>query len=244
MVVKNPIGLIGDTLGTFPVLQQLNKDHENFSVIVNEEVKWLYDLVPEIAICTCPKWDKELNVNQAFKMANMHNLYMSQAFYPFMGYPIPSEPVKAELRALDVRTKETVDYDYVFAPFGRSAPQEQKWDTLKWVELAENLYPAKILIIGSSKHDKGEFEMAFLTDNVTIKYDLDIHTLCNALQNAKHGCISIVTGISHLCYHLGVKNYLLANQGMTWGIQPEAVVIDDHIPTLEVKTVYDVIHRS
>lgn len=239
MVVKNDIGLIGDVLGTFPVLQQLNKDHEDFSVIVNEDAKWLYDLVPEIAICTCPKWDKELNLSGAFTMSHQHNLYMSQAHYPFMGYAIPEHPVEAELTVKRIYVNE---FDYVIAPYGRSAPSEQKWAMDNWFELAKSMPDKTFALLGNSKHDY--IDIAYLPSNVYYRFDLDVHELCNILLASTQGCISIVTGISHLCYHLGVKNYLLANQNMTWGKNPEAVLIEDHIPTLSVKTVYDVVHRS
>lgn len=238
MIVKNPIGLIGDVLGTFPVLQQLNKDHENFSVIVHEDAKWLYDLVPEINICTCPKWDKELNLSGAFTMSHQHNIYMTQAHYPFMGYPIPEAPVKAELTVKEV---ECFEFDYVIAPFGRSAPDEQKWSNDKWIELMRSMPDKNFLVLGNSKYDKWVNDEP---DNMCLGFDFTIQQLCNLLLKSKYGCISIVTGISHLGYHLGVKNYLLANQGMTWGKNPSAILIEDHIPTLSVQTVYDVIHSN
>ena len=235
MVIKNPIGLIGDVLGSFPVLQQLNKDHKNFSVIAHEEAKWLYDLVPEIALCTCPKWDKELDMLDAFKLANQHNLYMSQAYHPFMGYPIPEEPVKA---ALTVKELDVTVYDYVIAPYGRSAPADQRWNYNHWISLIKAMPEKSFLVLGNSKQNKYWIK----ADNLSYGYDLDAHTLCNMLLKARYGCISIVTGISHLCYHLGVKNYLLTNQGTEgWGVNPESIKITDPIPALEVKTVYDLL---
>lgn len=238
MIVKNPIGLIGDVLGTFPVLQQLNKDHDSFSVIVHEDAKWLYDLVPEINICTCPKWDKELNLSGAFTMSHQQGCYMVQSHYPFMGYPIPASPIKAKLTVQEV---DVPVYDYILAPFGRSAPESQKLELSKWLELM-NLMPDKsFLVIGNSKHDQ-EFEVP---DNGYFGFDLSAHQLCNVLLKARSGCISIVTGISHLCYHLSVKNYLLTNQtGMTWGENPEAVCLRDHIPTLKAQTVYDLLSKE
>ena len=235
MIVKNPIGLIGDTLGTFPVLQQLNKDHEHFSVIVLEEVKWLYELVPELKLCECSRHDKELNISGAFTLSHQHNLFMSQAHYPFMGYPIPPEPVKAELTIIDV---DVPVYDYVIAPYGRSAPNEQKWSMDKWIELINSMPEYSFAILGNSKYDDFAYP---IPENVSLLFDLSAMELCNVLQKANYGCISIVTGISHFCYHLNVTNYLIANQGMTWGLQPDAIIIDDHIPTLPVQKVYDVL---
>lgn len=235
MVVKNPIGLIGDVLGSFPVLQQLNKDNKSFSVIAHEEVKWLYDLVPEIPLCTCPKWQKELEMDKAFQLACTHNLYMSQAYYPFMGYPIPEAPVKANLTVCE---REVPIYDYVIAPYGRSAPQDQRWDYSKWTELIKSMPDKTFLVLGNTKQNKYWIK----AENLSYGYDLDAHTLCNVLLKARYGCISIVTGISHLCFHLGVKNYLLTNQGEEgWGINSDAVKITDHIPTLEVKTVLNIL---
>jgi len=239
MIVKNPIGLIGDTLGTFPVLQQLNKDHEHFSVIVLEEVKWLYELVPELKLCECSRHDKELNISGAFTLSHQHNLFMSQAHYPFMGYPIPSEPVKAELMIIDV---EVPIYDYIIAPYGRSAPNEQKWSMDKWIELIDSMPECSFAILGNSKYDDFAYP---IPENVSLFFDRSMNDVGYTLQRAKYGCISIVTGISHFCYHLGVKNYLLTNQtGMTWGENPDCIAIRDHIPTLEPKTVYDLLSQE
>jgi hypothetical protein len=165
---------------------------------------------------------------------------MSQAHYPFMGYPIPSEPVKAQLTIQDVKT---VQYDYVIAPFGRSAPEEQKWPLSKWFELINSMPDYTFAILGNSKYDEIKDEYA---DNAILRFDLNAHELANTLLKAKYGCISIVTGISHFCYHLGVKNFLLANQGMTWGLNPESVRIDDPIPTLSVHRLYEILktHRD
>ena len=239
MIVKNPIGLIGDTLGTFPVLQQLNKDHEHFSVVINEDARDLYSLVPELRICECNKADKELNLSGAFTTAHMHGIYMVQAHYPFMGYSIPSEPLKAELTIVDV---EVPIYDYIIAPFGRSAPEAQKWSIDKWIELIEMMPEYKFLVIGNSKYDLWNNRIPV---NCFGTFDKSMQYVANVLQKATYGCISIVTGISHFCYHLGVKNYLLTNQtGMTWGENPDCIAIRDHIPTLEPKTVYDLLHTK
>ena len=242
MIVKNPIGLIGDTLGTFPVLQQLNKDHEHFSVVINEDARDLYSLVPEIRICECNKADKELNLSGAFTTAHMHGIYMVQAHYPFMGYSIPEKPIKADLRIIDITTKDTKFYDYVIAPFGRSAPNEQKWSMDKWVQLIESMPEFSFAILGNSKYDDWA---APVPENATLFFDRSMNDVGYTLQRAKYGCISIVTGISHFCYHLGVKNYLLTNQtGMTWGENPDCIAIRDHIPTLEPKTVYDLLSQE
>lgn len=233
MIVKNPIGLIGDVLGTFPILQELNRRHENFSVVVDDEIKWVYDLVPEIHLCDCKQAEKELNLSQAFHISQFHGCYMTAAHYPILGMPMPAEPSRAELTVKEV---DVPIYDFVFAPFGRSAPSNQKWSMDQWYELSKLLEGHKIAIVGSSKHD--QYEMFY--GDFTHEYDCDAHRLANILLKAKHGCISIVTGISHLCYHLGVKNYLLTNQGDSgWGINPDSVKITNLIPTLTAREVYD-----
>lgn len=235
MIVKNSINLIGDALGTFPVLQQMAKDNKSFSVIVDDEIKWLYELVPDIKLCKCHSFDKELNLSGAFTMSHQHGIYMTQAHYPFMGYPIPEEPVKANLT---VKNIDVAIYDYIIAPFGRSAPIEQKWQLYKWKQLIEMMPEYKFCIIGNRKYDNWIF------DNCDVKYDLSAQELCNILLKSKYGCISIVTGISHLCYHLGVKNYLLANQSMTWGLNPDSIIIDDNIPNLEPQKIHDILCKE
>ena len=236
MIVNNPIGLIGDVLGTFPVLQQLNKDNPDLKVIPHPEVKWVYDLVPDLELCEPQEFDNELNLSGAFTVSHQHGVYMSQAHYPFMGYPIPNLPCKAELslKQVDVNI-----YDYIIAPFGRSAPNEQKWPVENWLKLIELMPDKQFAIFGTSKHD---LEFPDYLPNVTNIFDRDIHEICNLMIYANHGVISIVTGISHLCYHLGVKNYLLTNQiGMTWGMNPEAVIISNHIPSLTPIQLHDIL---
>ena len=81
-------------------------------------------------------------------------------------------------------------------------------------------------------------------NNVSEMYNEPLVKVVNLLKSAKRGLISVVSGPSHLSFHLGVKNYLLSNQNMKWGNNPEAIRIEDHIPDLKAERVMELLRTN
>jgi hypothetical protein len=95
-------------------------------------------------------------------------------------------------------------------------------------------------IIGHGRDERG-----FVTgNNVAEMYDEPLVKVINVMKNARKGLISVVSGPSHLAFHLGVKNYLLTNQQMTWGNNPEAISVWDAIPDLKTERLMEVLNSN
>jgi len=175
-----------------------------------------------------------LSSSEAFQIAAKKNYYMTQAFMEQAGLEVPKVPPKAILDYQRVELKDRVDY--LISPFARSLPENQKWSIEKWKELCK-VFPDKIFgVLGNSKYDERNIWQN--EKNVVPLYDYHFNTVCNYFINSK-ALISLVTGTSHLAFHLGVKNILLTNQNMTWGNNPDAIKITDYIPNIKVEQVIE-----
>lgn len=242
ILIDNKEGLIGDFLGTIPAMQKLA---ENDCVLLEyrKEVSGLYNLIVNDNL----KEKGEVNLDdvrviilsssEAFQIAHQKGYYMTQAFMAQAGLDVPEVPPKAKLNYINCAPlgQQSV-CDYLISPFARSLPEEQKWQEDNWRNLVRSM-PHKIFgLLGNSKYD----DRLFLIEepNVIPIFDLNFDTLCGIFKNSE--ClISIVTGTSHLAFHLGVKNILLTNQNMTWGNNPDAIKITDPIHNITVQQVID-----
>lgn len=226
MRVLNKISLVGDALGTFPLLQQLNATYGGIEVMIWHEIQPLYSLIPEIKTTSVigPKHDVELDLHAAFRTG----LYMTQAYAQQVGLATPAYAPKAKLNVIN---NISARFDYLLAPFSRSLPPEQKWGMENWLELCRLMPDKKFGMFGSKVHDQMP---ADVPHNLTLIFGQDWNTVCSLMQNVREGVISVVTGLSHLAFHLDVKNYVLTNQGGpgTWGVHPDAISIQNKIPTL------------
>lgn len=238
MIFVNSIdGLIGDVLGTYPTLQKLSEKEIVF-VKVHPEVKQMFNLIKTNRlqeIETLPSEDIiTLQSQEAFGIANTHNWYMTQAFMKQAGLEVPEIAPKAKLN-YDSSSIPVPPVDYLISPFARSLPLDQKWQREKWQELVTKMKNKTFGVLGNYKYDD---PMYLNGSNVRSFYSLSFDTLCKVFKNA--GClISVVTGTSHLAFHLGVKNVLLNNQGFTWGTNPEAICLRDYIPNITVEQVIE-----
>lgn len=234
MTLKNPIGLIGDFIGSIPVMIDLAKRDGGLNVIIHPEAEKLWSLIPKKYNIqkTEPgaKWDKELDLSSAFKYANIMNLHMIQAHYFFVDLPVPKTIPRPELSYISNMHYVT---DYIIAPFSRSLPAEQLWQKEKWQQMVNIMQDKQFVFFGNSSYDDKEFLKG---PNVRYMFDMSFDNVCLTMKNAIHGVISVVTGISHLAFALNVPNYLFINQG-TWGKNPEAEIFDGYIPNITVQQV-------
>lgn len=238
MQLKNDVNLIGDLAGTVPVMIDLAKKYGGLEVEQTlDEGKWIYDLIPKkynIKLVDKVGEDAlETDLSEAFLFAGDVDVHMTQAHHAILGLPTPEEPIRPEL---DIPDLDVPVYDYVFAPFGRSAGQDEKWPYEKWNELAwyiTNL-GLSVCVLGNSKYDqKNGHEIQYYVD----EYDRPLVEVLNMLKKCRRGCLSIITGISHLCYATGTKNYLFSNQWGKWGVNPDAIKLETHIPRIDVDDV-------
>jgi len=163
---------------------------------------------------------------------------MSQCYYPQLSLPTPKYPTKAKLF---FNSNKKADVDYLISPFSRSLPQSQKIPNQNWQEFINLNKNIKFGVLGNSKYDPIDY---IVGENVINIYDNTFEDLCSILKNSK-GLLSIVTGTSHLCFHLGVKNLLFTNQGINgWGINQEAFIKSDFIPTLNSSTINKYFHEN
>ena len=244
MILYNDIGLIGDFVGTIPAMIELSKtlkEDDTLVVVPHEEIYEIFDMIPskyKITRLPTESYDqtkiKEFNLTKAFGFATQHgNLHMIQSHYHFVGLPVPKNIPRPELEFLDI---DVPIYDYVIAPFGRSLPDNQRWQKEKWYQLVTSLPDKKFAFFGNPHYDFTDYLVA---PNVTPEFGRPFVEVANIMTKSKNGLISVVTGPSHLSYALNVKNYLLEYQspGMLWGINPEAKRITKQVDQISVAEV-------
>jgi ADP-heptose:LPS heptosyltransferase len=227
--VKDVPTLIGDFLGCLPALQRLAK-HNNVYIQHSDECQSLYSLIPtSYSIYPVYMQDKPatftVNISNAFTNASINNWYMSQAFLKEFNLPVLTTAPKADL-AYNLLQQNNF---YFISPFARSLPPEQKWSNANWHEFVNMNKDKKFIVLGNSKYDEHNY---IIGDNVADLYDMPLTDVASRLK-ASNGLISVVTGTSHLAFHLGVKNIVLNNQDMTWGRNPDGIHITKNIQKLK-----------
>lgn len=234
-------GLIGDFLGFIPVITELAKQDE-LHLSIHPESASLFSLIPKklnISQQQPVHYNKilKLDAYEACGISRIHNYYMSQAHFAYLGMPVPKIPPKAEL---EFATLNVASFDYILAPFSRSLPNEQQWPKEQWQKLVDQMPQCSFCIIGHERDD----QHLISGNNVTALYNKPIVEVINVLKKAKRGLISVVSGPSHMAFHLSVKNYLLTNQQMTWGNNPDAIQIRDYLPALTAERLTTILQTS
>lgn len=246
MQLVNNNNLIGDLTGTVNIMIDLAKKHGGLNVHQTlEEGRWIYDLIPDkyniklIQQIDCSPSANVLitDIGAAFNYSQEHGTYMSQSWHDQFGLPTPA----AAPPDLDIPDVDVPVYDYIFAPFSRSTPDNQKWHIGHWIDLEIQLKKKgySVCFFGNSEHDQPINITA-----VNLEYDRPMIEVLNILKKCRKGCISINTGISHLCYATNTKNYLLNNQGQGWAVQPNAISIETYIPRITVDEMLDFIQNN
>lgn len=233
-------GLIGDFLGSIPAVQALAKTNDVVCTYL-PEVEELFDMT---GLC---KWKEEdddkivctinLNCTDAWNIAIKKDLHMTQAYFECVGLPIPEAPVRADLsNPLDdvFGSPGFIHGKYIIAPFSRSLPDNQKlhysvWDKL--VSMSDKMF----YVIGGRLDQKGFVR----GDNVQELYGLPLCVIMYMIKRMP--LISVISGPSHLSFHLGGINYLFDNQScsMRWGVNPDAIKITDPIPTITAERIME-----
>jgi len=237
-------GLIGDYFGQIPVIIELSKEFD-VTIKLHPETEELFELLPKsLGIKKLENINQtfdssiELDIHKAFSDAHKHNLYMTQAYYPQVNLPIPEKAPKAplELGPLygGVIYTGYPSFDIIFAPFARSLPEEQKWSQENWQKLADSLPNEDICVLGS-KTDPINYIQG---KNVICINGLPLKNAFKILGNSGL-LVSVVTGTSHVAFHMGIDNIVLNSQLMTWGRTPSGVHIDKDIQKITVEEVID-----
>jgi hypothetical protein len=234
--IQNKEELIGDFLGTVPALQELAKT-DKLVVQVTEGSRQLLPIIDnpnDIVFTDVLTGEKKytLDCQPAFSRATGNDWYMSQAFFEQLGLSVPSVAPKAKLKVEHI---DVPIYDYIISPFARSLPEEQKWSRKNWQALIDSMVDKKFCVIGTMKYDERFYLNG--SENVDTIFDKNFNYVCNLLLRSTRGLISVVTGTSHLAFHLGVKNWILNNQDFKWGTNPDGISIRTPIPQLTVKEV-------
>lgn len=242
MQLRNDSNLVGDVLGTTPMMIDLAKANNGLEVFQTlDEGKWIYDLIPQkYNIKLIDNLDEEKgywspDLSEAFAFSHEINGHMTQCWHHQVELQTPLNPIRPELVIPETKMR---GYDYVLAPFGRSAPDDQKWQNEKWQQLIDNLIKDgnSVCVIGNPKLD---FKDQFY--NCTLVFDRTLAEIGDLLKKCNKGCISIVTGISQYCFALGTKNYVFCNQSGMWGQNPDGINIETYIPRITVEKMMDFI---
>lgn len=229
MKLLNDIGLIGDFLGTIPVMIELAKrSPEGLQVAgVHPEIKELFTMIPVkykiTEALSTEGFDEALDLSEAFRIASVRDLHMTQAHFAVLGLEVPSKPVRPELE-LDGVTSCIKTSDYIVSPFSRSLMNnpDQLWPRHYWQELVDIMADRKFILIGKTAHDDFNYLKG---KNIQKAFNNSFNYLSLLMRNVR-GVISVVTGTSHLSYALDVQNYLFRHNQGTWGLNPEAMQID------------------
>lgn len=241
--IKSLDGLIGDFLGSIPAMQTLGKT-DKLVVEIHPEAEKLVSLIDnpdEIVFTVQPSGGHIAHTiysATAFPIATSNNWYMSQAFFRQVGLEVPLVPPRAKLTECPMTVPE---YDYILSPFARSLPDRQKWDRKNWQALVDLMPDKRFCVLGTTLHD----DLWFIKgDNVEPNYDFPFQLVCNMLLASTKGLISVVTGTSHLAFHLGVKNWILNNQDFAWGTNPNGISIRNDIPSLFPEKLKEILEES
>jgi hypothetical protein len=242
MVLKNDIGLIGDFVGTIPVMKYLASIEKLRVRDLHVEILQLFNMIDTSSVEEIVAADKDeqvdlsLDLVEAFKIADKKGLHMTQAHFAVLGLPVPNKPIRPSLRKISDKYKvRTTKFDYLLSPFSRSLPEDQRWQKEKWQDLVDTMHDTKFALIGSKTDDIDYVQGR----NVSKLFNTTFRFLLNYMDVAS--LISVVTGTSHLAYANSSKNYLFCNQG-PWGKNPDAIVLSPGKPITEI-TVSEVIKQ-
>lgn len=263
-LIKNNEGLVGDFLGTIPVMQEIALRHDGADVIIHPEAEGLFNLISEdyklnrvldtgVTNMSANKISYEnhykIDSSIAFGIGCQAGLYMSQAHFKYFGFDIPKKAPKADLKYIHNSYVSNHVCDFLVSPFARSLPEDQKWSKENWIDLFRLFPTKKFGILGNSKYDDPDYfidtrgavypEGSYSKpDNIVNIYNAPFDTLCGIFKSVD-ALISVVTGTSHLAFHLGVKNILLSSQQMSWGNNPDAIRINKNVQDITVKEIVD-----
>jgi hypothetical protein len=221
--------MIGDFLCSIPVMTALAKRGGGGDICVHDSVRAIADLIAPSCRIGFSQHRRQhhavlhylsLYDGQAYQLAHDVGLHMTQAMYSMFDLPIPDKPERPKLK---VKDEWTATYDFVLSPFSVSLQDDpiQLLPQAQWQRIVD-MQPDKKFGVFGSRTDPLNY---IVGDNVWNEYDNEWNTVCNIMQRAREGLISVVTGTSHLAYALGVKNYLFDWQNTPWGINPDAVRI-------------------
>lgn len=230
---------IGDFLGLTPALIELSK---SYNVFLDTPPK-LDSLIELLKPNNIQRVQGDINFNRhihvnlqgAFLRSIPPNWHMTQSFMHQIGFTVPLTPIKTQLSFPII---PTFLYDFLISPFARSIPTDEKWQQEKWQYLVNKLPDKRFALLGDSSVDNKNYVSG---KNVDTVFDSSFQVLCNLFKNCR--ClISVVTGTSHLAYHLSVRNILLNNQNKAWGVNPEALKIHKRVINISVDEVLAIIN--
>jgi len=241
MIVIDNIGLIGDFLGSIPVIIELAKRNpNNLSVYFNQSMHDIVEMIPKkyninILSEEPSSYDYKLDISAAFQYAAIHKLHMTQTYFHQCKLETPPGPVKPELEVMEFDIY-TSNIDYILAPFSRSLPNNQRWPKENWTHLTNAMPDKNFLLLGNSNHDDINF---IQTPNTKTMFDRPLNEVAYIMKNSKAKLLSVVTGISHLSYALDVPTILFWNQGeiKNWGDNPDAKHLTKYIPDITIQEI-------
>lgn len=248
MKLHNDIGLIGDFLGTIPVMIELAKREkekkDQLTVVIHSEVTEIFQMIPrkyDIQRTYTPyNFDASLDLNKAFDIASKNNYHMTQAHFAIMGLPVPEKPIVPDLE-LVTSVFGIPQFDYVLAPFSRSLPEEQKWQQYKWQDLIDELSDKHFGIIGGPFNDRDFIDQN--SKNLETVFSKGWNYI-GCLLRMSGALISVVSGPSHMAYAVNAKNILLTNQTGAWGNNPDAIKITKNIHDITVDDVIKILKEN
>lgn len=228
MKLVNKIGLIGDFIGTIPVMIHLaSKSPEGLQVAgVWSEIREIFGMIPskyKITEALSEQGaDHKLDLEEAFRIASVRGLHMTQAHFAVLGLDVPDKPVRPELEIEMNGAPIKMKGDYIISPFSRSLPEDQRWPSQYWQELVDTMDDKQFILLGSQK--RGDDFNYIMGDNVSKFFDCSFNYVAALLENNRN-LIGLVSGLSHMAYALNVNTWLLAGQTGAWGLNPEATMI-------------------
>lgn len=227
MTISNPINNLGEFLGTIPIMVEMTRQTA-CEFIIHPTMREVFELIPkkynvrEYRGDRFVKADEELDLIRIYnkcKLAYEKNYHITQAFFEFFGLDTPTSAIRPQI---EVERYRCYDYDFVIAPFSNRLSPQQLWDWRKWNEFCEIMEEYEFGILGMDFKNSTAIKMPIDRKNTHIIHSSPLAMNCNYLINSKFGCISVVNGMSSLCFALNVKNYILCNQYRNWNLNPES----------------------
>lgn len=251
VTLVNPIGPIGDFIGTVPATiaaaERANAEGKRLRLYHQPGITDLVRALPKrLNIEAIAHHDTDglsrghadgsipadyaFDLMKAFSWCSQREVYQTRYYFGEVGLPIPQHDVRPEF---ELPPSRAIELDWGLAPFARCLPDEQRWPRKLWQALVDVMPDRSFTLFGQAGVDDPNYVTG---RNVVPCFGRSLSHVCEIIRDLRFGLVSVSTGPSHIAYAVGQHNVLLINQGrFCWN--PDADAITELIPKIKVGTV-------
>jgi hypothetical protein len=208
--------LLGDTLCSFPALEEYSKTVKVSVDFVNPAVIELLPKDSKLWLTNKNQIDIELDINSIFARSVSHE-HMIQGYFRALSLEVPSFVPTINIDASEIVKEQ---YDFLISPYSHSDISGNKlWPLDRWQHIVNHL--SGIGSVGVFGSKKGSYTIPCEFDNATMIIDRSLSEVAALIKKARL-ILTIDNGISHLTGAVGTEHLLLypACLPLTWVRNP------------------------